>query len=384
MAYLAITVGSGTRDEAETEHGVAHLVEHMLFKGTQKRTTYQVNNRLEGGGGELNAYTTKEETVVHATCLKSDYLKALDLLTDMIFNSKYPPSEIDRERNVIIDEINSYKDAPSELIFDDFEELIFADSSLGRNILGSKPVLRKLKRDDITTFVSRTYNTDQIVVSSSANISHERFAELCNKVLANIPANLRTWERKTTERKVVFDIEKSKSTHQVHTLLGGYAYSIHEPQRLAFTLLINILGGASSLSILNQVLREKNALTYGVDACYTPYASEGVWMIYFGCEATKHDKAMELILEQLSILRNTPLTTNKLSRLKRQFIGQLTLASDNSESLLQSIAKSLLTFGEFEDMDSVIHRITEVTPAEIQAVAQDVLDEKNISKLIYR
>lgn len=384
VAYLAITINSGTRDELKKEHGVAHLVEHLMFKGTKRRSAYQVNSRLESLGGEMNAYTTKEETVVHATCLKNDYRKGVDLLTDMVFNSTFSEAEIIKEKEVIIDEINSYKDSPAELIFDHFEELLFENSALGRNILGNKQVLRSIKQKNIIDFIKRTYNTNQIILSSSANISAEKFTKICNDILGDIPANTRDFNRITTTKQPQFTIEKNKNTHQIHTIIGGYAYSINDPRRIALSLLINILGGPSSLSILNQTLREKRALTYSVEASYTPYLSEGLYIIYFGCESAKHEQAMDLITSEIDKLKDNLLTVNKLSQYKKQFIGQMTLAADNSESMMLSIAKSILTFGEFETIEALAKKISEITPQDISEVANEIFANDNQYKLMYK
>lgn len=384
VANIALTVNSGTRDESAEQHGVAHLVEHLLFKGTKRRTAYQINNRLESVGGELNAFTSKEETVIHASCLTADYTKGVDLLCDMMFNSNYAEREIEKEKEVIIDEINSYKDTPSELIFDDFEELLFAGSTLGRNILGTPRQLRKIGRDNLTDYVAQNYNTDQIVFSSSSSLTHTQFQQKCEKILGNILSNTHTPNRQKPEVQPRFAVERNKKTYQIHTVLGGNAYSLFDDKRIAFSLLINILGGQSSLSRLNQTLREKHALTYNVEASYTPYSDSGIWAIYFGCEADKHTQSHDLVMKEIELLRQIPLTDSQLRKAKRQFIGQLAISSDNNENFIMGIAKSLLVFNSFDTNEVITAKINSITSEELSIVANEIFTESNINSLIYK
>lgn len=384
VANIGITINAGTRDEGAEQHGVAHLVEHLLFKGTESRSAYHVNNRLESVGGELNAFTTKEETVVHATSLKQDYVRGVDLLADMIFRSIYPEKELEKEREVIIDEINSYKDSPSELIFDEFEELLFADTTLGRNILGSKRNLRKATRGQLVDYTGRTYNTDQMVFSSSANISHERFRAICEKYLGDIATNMRDFERVAPTKQPIFRVERSKKTYQTHCLMGGYAYDLSSEKRILLAFLINILGGASSLSRLNMSLREKHALTYNVEASYTPYTDSGIYTIYFGCENQKAERSEELVRREIALLRDKELSPSQLARAKKQFVGQLVLAADNSENFMLSIAKSILIYNEFDSMETIAAKINSIQSGELLEVAKEIFTDDNIYTLIYR
>lgn len=384
VANIGITINAGTRDEGAEQHGVAHLVEHLLFKGTESRSAYHVNNRLESVGGELNAFTTKEETVVHATSLKQDYVRGVDLLADMIFRSIYPEKELEKEREVIIDEINSYKDSPSELIFDEFEELLFADTTLGRNILGSKRNLRKATRGQLVDYTGRTYNTDQMVFSSSANISHERFRAICEKYLGCIAPNTRDFERVAPTKQPIFRVERYKKTYQTHCLMGGYAYDLSSEKRILLAFLINILGGASSLSRLNMSLREKHALTYNVEASYTPYTDSGIYTIYFGCENQKAERSEELVRREIALLRDKELSPSQLARAKKQFVGQLVLAADNSENFMLSIAKSILIYNEFDSMETIAAKINSIQSGELLEVAKEIFTDDNIYTLIYR
>jgi len=384
VAYLGITIGAGTRDEGDSEHGVAHLVEHLLFKGTAHRSAYHVNSRLENVGGELNAFTTKEETVIHATCLKRDYIRAMELLSDMVFNSTYPEREIEKEREVIIDEINSYKDSPADIIFDEFEGLLFAGSSLGRDILGSKKNISKATRSQIIDYISRSYNTDQMIFSSSSGLSHQRFRLLCEKYLGAVPGNKRSFGRNAPVRQPLFSLEKNKRTYQTHCIMGGYGYNLTDQRRILLAFLINILGGASTLSRLNMALREKHALTYNIEAGYTPYCDSGIYTIYFGCEEEKYEKACEMVRKEISLLRDTPLTPMQLSRAKRQFIGQLALASDNVENFMLSLAKSLLIYDNFDSTSEIARKIDSIDAASLQEVACEIFADDNIYVLTYK
>ncbi|WP_300646467.1 pitrilysin family protein [uncultured Rikenella sp.] len=387
VAHLALTIGAGTRDEAATQHGVAHLVEHLLFKGTERRSAYRVNSLLENAGGELNAFTTKEETVVHATLLRSEFRKGVDLLSDMVFRSRFDAREIDKEREVVIDEINSYKDSPAELIFDDFEELLFAGSPLGRNILGTPRNLKRATQQQLKAYVAGHYRPDRIVFSASVEMPHSRFREICERYLAPFEAadgEGLTAERRVPERQPLFDVVRHKSTYQTHCLLGGYGYDLHDEQRLRLAFLINLLGGPASVSRLNMLLREKHALTYNVEAGYVPYSDSGIYTIYLGCERDKVEQSIELVRAELRRLRETKLTTVQLARAKRQFLGQWILSSENTENLMLGVAKSVLIYNGFEQAGEVEAKIGAITAEELLETANDIFNENNFYSLIYR
>lgn len=383
VAHIALTINAGTRDESPEQHGVAHLVEHLLFKGTARRTAFQINNRLESVGGELNAFTTKEETVLHASCLVGDFSKGADLLCDMAFNSAFVRREIEKEKQVIIDEINSYKDSPSELIFDEFEERLFENLTLGRNILGTQRQLTKIQRDDLLDFVGRNYNTDQIVFSSSSSLTHNQFRVKCEKYLNDITSNIRKSERCKPESRPAFNIVRNKKTYQTHTVIGGSCYSLYDERRMPFALLINILGGQSSLSRLNQTLRERYAITYNVEASYTPYTDCGVWAIYFGSDADKHQQALELVMAEIEKIK-IKLTDNQLKKAKKQFVGQLMVSSENNENFIMAIAKSMLIFNSFDTNEQIAARIEAITAEELQDVAKEIFRGDNINFLTYK
>lgn len=386
VAHIALTIGAGTRDEAAEQHGVAHLVEHLMFKGTGRRSAYQVNSLLENSGGELNAFTTKEETVIHATLLRSEFAKGVDLLSDMAFNSRFDSRELDKEREVIIDEINSYKDSPAELIFDEFEELLFVGSPLGRNILGSKRNLKRATREQLLDYVRGHYRPEQVVFSASARMSHKRFREVCEKYLGHLSFRDSdgAFVRKAPSRQPIFEITRHKNTYQTHCVIGGYGYDLNDEKRVLLAFLINVLGGPSSVSRLNMQLRERHALTYNVEAGYVPYSDSGVYTIYLGCDKDKLDRSMELVREELRKLRETKLTPVQLARAKKQFIGQLAISSENTENLMLGIAKSVLVYNAFDSTAEIAAKIGTITSEELQAAAREIFSEENQYTLIYQ
>lgn len=385
-AHIALTIGAGTRDEAAEQHGVAHLVEHLMFKGTERRSAYQVNSLLENSGGELNAFTTKEETVVHATLLRSEFAKGVDLLSDMTFRSRFDTRELDKEREVIIDEINSYKDSPAELIFDEFEELLFADSPLGRNILGSKRNLKRATREQLVDYVREYYRPESVVFSASVQMSHARFREVCERYLGPLAAfgELSAGKRTAPVRQPAFETVRRKNTYQTHCLIGGYGYDLNDDRRVLLAFLINVLGGPASVSRLNMQLREKHALTYNVEAGYVPYSDSGVWTIYLGCDRDKLERSMELVRAELRKLREARLTAMQLARAKKQFTGQLILSSENTENLMLGIAKSVLVYNSFDSTAEIAAKIGAITAEELQEAANDIFREENLHTLIYQ
>lgn len=386
VAHIALTIGAGTRDEAADQHGVAHLVEHLMFKGTSRRSAYQVNSLLENSGGELNAFTTKEETVIHATLLRSELAKGVDLLSDMAFNSRFDSKELDKEREVIIDEINSYRDSPAELIFDEFEELLFAGSPLGRNILGSKRNLKRATREQLMDYVRGHYLPKQVVFSASAQMSHKRFREVCEKYLAPLPSlhSEQLHVRNAPERQPKFEIVRHKNTYQTHCLIGGYGYNLNEDKRVLLAFLINVLGGPSSVSRLNLQLREKHALTYNVEAGYVPYCDSGLYSIYLGCDKDRLDRSVELVQAELRKLRDTKLTPVQLARAKKQFIGQLAISSENTETLMLGIAKSVLVYNAFDSTAEIAAKIGTITAEDLLETANEIFTEDNQYTLIYQ
>ncbi|MFP4557708.1 MAG: M16 family metallopeptidase [Bacteroidales bacterium] len=384
VAYCCMMINAGTRDELDNEHGIAHFIEHVIFKGTKRRKAYHIMNRLDDVGGELNAYTSKEETVVNATFLKEDYHRAVELLYDILFRSTFPEKELIKEKEVVLDEINSYKDSPSELIFDDFDELVYPNHPFGRNILGTKKHIRKFSRNDIKSFMQRNYNTDQMVFCSLGNIPMSRVVRLAERYFGTIPPNLRLHDRKPvsiTEPKVK---EVNKRTYQKHCIIGCRAYSLEHPKRIAMHLLNNILGGPGQNSRLNMSLRERSGYAYNVESSYTPFSDTGLFSIYFATDKVNFLKSLELVHHELEKARSVQLGVQQLVKAKRQLVGQLAIASENSEALMLNIARSYLFFDSFEDLQVVNNKIESIPASELQAIANDVLDSAKLSTLIFK
>ncbi len=384
VAYCCMMINAGTRDELEDEHGLAHFIEHVIFKGTRKRKAFHVMSRLEDVGGELNAYTTKEETVVHATFLKQDFHRAVELIADILYRSTFPEKELQREKEVILDEINSYKDSPSELIFDDFEELIYPNHPFGRNILGSKKCLKRFGRSDILRFMERTYNTDQMVFCSVGNIPLNRVKKLAERYFGPIQPNPRLIKRVPISNYSVQSVAKKKNTYQQHCIVGCETYNLMHPNRIGLHLLNNILGGPGLNSRLNLSLRERKGYAYNVESTYSPYSDTGLFSIYFGSDKTNFDKSLDLLHQELEKLRTTKLGTLQLFKAKRQLIGQLAIAIENSEVLMLNLARSILIYNTFESIEAMSSKIDSISSSELIEIANEVFANHNLSTLIYK
>lgn len=383
VAHCALVVGAGTRDEAKDEYGLAHLTEHALFKGTAKRKAWQVNCRLENLGGELNAFTTKEDTTIHTTVLKGDFGKAVELIADIVFHSTFPDRELEREKEVIIDEINTYKDAPAELIYDTFEDLVFEGSELGHNILGRKAALMRYTGDSVRRFVDRTYTTDEMVFSSIGSFSARTAESYARRYLGDFQSSTRNYKRqKTAPLAAPFDRTITRHTHQTHCILGGRAYELQEEKRLPLSLLVNRLGGPCANSILNVEVREKHGLTYNIEANYTPYSDAGVVAIYFSSDHHHTDDCLELIHRQVDRLRTTPFTARQLAMAKRQFIAQMAISCENKENYILGAGKAILSHGEMDTMEEAYRKIQALTARDLQEVAEEIFTD--LSRLSFK
>ena len=383
VAYCALGVATGSRMDSFRLSGLAHLTEHMLFKGTQKRSAFHINNRLERLGGELNAYTTKEELVVHATVLKEDLAKAFDLMSDIFFHSTFPIQELAKEKEVIADEISSYKESPSELIFDEFDDLLFGEHPLSIPILGTRSSLAQIKRSDLFDFAQRFFVPSHMVLSVVANISDRQMQTLIQRHfdLASISfINLPPFQG---DLPTPFFVEKHRRTHQAHCLTGVRAYSYSDPKRIALALLMNYLGGSSPNARLNLLLREKHGLVYNVEASYTPYSDNGVAGIYFGSDKFDWKRCLNLVRTELDKLCQATLSSQQLQSIKKQLIGQLTIAADNAESKCLNQLKSMLVFGRVESLEQTSDRINAVTSSEIMEIAQELFAPDAMSTLVY-
>lgn len=383
VAYCGFAVDAGTRDEKENEQGMAHFVEHLIFKGTQKRKAWHILNRMENVGGDLNAYTNKEETVVYSAFLTEHFSRALELLTDIVFHSTFPQHEINKEVEVIIDEIQSYEDTPSELIFDDFEDLIFKGHPLGRNILGNPAQLKSFTSRDALSFVSRYYKPTNMVLFVQANMDFKKVVKEAEKILADIPFaetnNLRT----PPPIYIPTRIELDKDTHQAHVMIGSRGYNAYDNKRTALYFLNNMLGGPGMNSRLNVSLRERRGLVYNVESNLTSYTDTGAFCIYFGTDIDDVDTCMRLTYKELKKLRDNKLTTSQLMAAKKQLIGQIGVASDNFENNALDMGKTFLHYNKFESPESVFRRIESLTSEQLLEVANEMFDEDKLSTLIY-
>ena len=383
VAYCGFAIDAGTRDEAENEQGMAHFVEHLIFKGTQKRHAWHILNRMEHVGGDLNAYTNKEETVVYSAFLAEHFPRAVELLADIVFHSTFPQTEIDKEVEVIIDEIQSYEDSPCELIFDDFEELIFPHHPLGRNILGKPDLLHQFKSEDALRFTNRYYQPNNMIFFVQGNIEFKRVVKLVEKATADLSSNASTFERKRPEVYIPQTLTLHRDTHQAHVMIGSRGYDAHNEKRTALYLLNNILGGPGMNSRLNVSLRERSGLVYNVEANLTSYTDTGVFCIYFGTEHKDVDRCIRVVKKELKKLCDKPLSPIQLAAAKKQIIGQIGVARDHAENTALGMAKTFLHYHKMDDPQDIFQRIEALTAKELWEVSNEMFAEENLSSLIY-
>jgi predicted Zn-dependent peptidase len=383
VAHCGILINTGSRDESASEHGMAHLIEHLLFKGTLKRRAYHVLSRMEDVGSEINAYTTKEDTCVHASFFNNYYERALELISDIVFHSVFPEREIEKEKEVIIDEINSYKDSPSELIFDDFEESVFLGNPIGRNILGEEKLLRSFSREKIMDFYRNNYFTNEMVIASVGNIAFHKLVRLCEKHFAAVLAKINSVERKYDNLYKPFEKTVEKKTHQAHCIIGNIAYDTKNEKRYPLYLLNNLLGGPGLNSRLNMSMREKGGFAYNVDSTYSAYTDTGILNIYFGTDSVNLSKSIKTVMKELENLKSVPLSKAQLMKAKKQLIGQIAIASQNDENLMLSIGKSILVLDRIDTLGEITEKINAITELQVQESANEIFKKEEISCLVY-
>ena len=384
VAHCGVIINTGSRDENFNEQGLAHFIEHTIFKGTLKRKSFHILSRLEDVGGELNAYTTKEETAIHASFLAEYYERTMELFSDILINSTFPDQELKKEKDVIIDEINSYNDSPSELIFDEFEELIFEGHPIGRNILGTPENVKAFTREDIQRFMLKKYNTDQIVICSVGKLSGKRFLHLCERYFNHFPGNSRTFTRAVFAGNSAKTKSVEKETFQTHCLIGGLAYDVLHPDRIGLVLLNSVLGGQSGNSRLNLALRERNGIAYNLESSYTAYSDTGTITIYFGTDKVNLDKAISLIKKEILLLQEKLLGDIQISKARKQLVGQLAMSQENHEDLMLTLGKSFLIYNKMDGLDVIFNKINAITPSRIRNIANEILDFDKLSMLIYK
>lgn len=430
VVYCGYQINAGTRNEEPGEEGLAHFCEHVTFKGTERRKAWHILNCLESVGGDLNAYTNKEGTVYYSAILKEHIARAVDLLTDIVFHSVYPQAEIDKEVEVICDEIESYNDSPAELIYDEFENIIFKGSPLGHNILGTAEQVRSFKTEDALRFTRKLYRPDNAIFFAYGDIDFKKLVKLIRKALADddsgkvaenaansvgklaeekLPqisqiAQISGDENSITTEKSVSSVKSvgpenhpsvgkeiagqtivmQKNTHQAHVMIGTRAYDVNDSRRMPLYLLNNMLGGPGMNAKLNLALREHNGLVYTVESTMVAYGDTGIWSIYFGCDEHDVKRCLRLVRKELDKFMQKPLSEAQLKAAKKQIKGQVGVACDNRENFALDFGKSFLHYGWEKNVDRLYEQVDEITAEQIQAVAQELFDKDRLTTLIFR
>ena len=436
VVYCGYQINAGTRNEEPGEEGLAHFCEHVTFKGTERRKAWHILNCLESVGGDLNAYTNKEGTVYYSAILKEHIARAVDLLSDIVFHSVYPQAEIDKEVEVICDEIESYNDSPAELIYDEFENILFKGSPLGHNILGTAEQVRAFKTEDALRFTQKLYRPDNAIFFAYGDIDFKKLVKLIQKALgecpkgrelacsadcksAETPTEERIAEETPTEKRIAeetptgetpteemeagdanhkvqsskFNVQSKvagqtivmqKNTHQAHVMIGTRAYDVNDDRRMPLYLLNNMLGGPGMNAKLNLALREHNGLVYTVESMMVAYGDTGTWSIYFGCDEHDVKRCLRLVRKELDKFMQKPLSDAQLKAAKKQIKGQIGVACDNRENFALDFGKSFLHYGWEKNVDRLYEQVDEITAAQIQAVAQELFDKDRLTTLIFK
>ena len=407
VVYCGYQINAGTRNEEPGEEGLAHFCEHVTFKGTERRKAWHILNCLESVGGDLNAYTNKEGTVYYSAILKEHIARAVDLLSDIVFHSVYPQAEIDKEVEVICDEIESYNDSPAELIYDEFENILFKGSPLGHNILGTVEQVRAFKTEDALRFTQKLYRPDNAIFFAYGDIDFKKLVKLL-KTLNFEHGTLNFMNSKTSETPAAemeagdanhkvqsskFNVQSKvagqtivmqKNTHQAHVMIGTQAYDVNDDRRMPLYLLNNMLGGPGMNAKLNLALREHNGLVYTVESTMVAYGDTGTWSIYFGCDEHDVKRCLRLVRKELDKFMQKPLSDAQLKAAKKQIKGQIGVACDNRENFALDFGKSFLHYGWEKNVDRLYEQVDEITAAQIQAVAQELFDKDRLTTLIFK
>ena len=410
VVYCGYQINAGTRNEELGEEGLAHFCEHVTFKGTERRKAWHILNCLESVGGDLNAYTNKEGTVYYSAILKEHIARAVDLLTDIVFHSVYPQAEIDKEVEVICDEIESYNDSPAELIYDEFENIIFKGSPLGHNILGTAEQVRSFKTEDALRFTRKLYRPDNAIFFAYGDIDFNKLVRLLKKSFLSEERRVKSEETtfgdrresqfNSPEAQAQFNIQHStfntqhsfegqtivmqKNTHQAHVMIGTLAYDVNDSRRMPLYLLNNMLGGPGMNAKLNLALREHNGLVYTVESTMVAYGDTGIWSIYFGCDEHDVKRCLRLVRKELDKFMQKPLSEAQFKAAKKQIKGQVGVACDNRENFALDFGKSFLHYGWEKNVDRLYEQVDEITAEQIQAVAQELFDKDRLTTLIFR
>ena len=385
VVYCGYELNVGTRNEEPGYEGMAHFCEHVSFKGTKRRKSWHISNALETVGGDLNAYTNKEDTVYYAAVLKEHTARAIDLLTDIVFYSTYPQAEIDKEVEVICDEIESYNDSPAELIYDEFENLLFANHALGHNILGTAERVRSFKTADAQHFTQRYYRPENSIFFLYGDVDFKRVVRLLERATSDFTPSKPIIEPALNQPlppNMPDFIEKNHGTHQAHVMVGTRGYDIHDKRRMSLYLLNNLLGGPGMNARLNLSLRERHGLVYTVESSMVSYCDTGVWAIYFGCDPKDVGRCLKLVHKELDRVIQKPLSDTQLRAVKKQIKGQIGVACDNRESFALDFGKSYLHYGWERDLNSLFRHIDEVTAESMQQVAAELMQQERLTTLV--
>ncbi len=383
VAHAGVYISVGSRHEQPAEEGLAHFIEHSIFKGTTRRKSYHILNRIDGVGGELNAFTTKESTCVYTTSLSRHLDRCLELMSDILFNSTFPEKEIEKEKDVVLEEIKSYQDYPAELIYDDFEQLAFDGHPIAHNILGSKKNVKHFSTQDIRSFFDRHYTPNRMVVSVVGPMPFEKLIRVLERYFGGYaPCEVAVPEQKRPEFRR-FTTSIRKKTHQVHALIGCSAYHCFEDKKTGFTLINNMLGGPAMNSRLNVAIRERYGFCYTIESQYTPFTDTGLFYIYAGIEPQAKERYVELVMKELERFRNQSLSSLQLHTAQHQLIAQIAIDNDLSLNEMQSIGKAHLLYNRVDSLQEMQDDIEHVTPSEIMDIANEVFSVDNVSMLFY-
>ena len=400
VVYCGYQINAGTRNEEPGEEGLAHFCEHVTFKGTERRKAWHILNCLESVGGDLNAYTNKEGTVYYSAILKEHIARAVDLLSDIVFHSVYPQAEIDKEVEVICDEIESYNDSPAELIYDEFENILFKGSSLGHNILGTAEQVRSFTTEDALRFTRKLYRPDNAIFFAYGDIDFKKLVRLLKKSFLSEERRVKSEEFNSPEAQAQFNTQHStfntqhsfegqtivmeKNTHQAHVMIGTRAYDVNDDRRMPLYLLNNILGGPGMNAKLNLALREHNGLVYTVESTMVAYGDTGTWSIYFGCDEHDIKRCLRLVRKELDRMMEKPLSDSQLKAAKKQIKGQIGVACDNRENFALDFGKSFLHYGWEKNVDCLYEQVEAITSQQIQDVARELFDKDRLITLIFK
>ena len=394
VVYCGYQINAGTRNEEPGEEGLAHFCEHVTFKGTERRKAWHILNCLESVGGDLNAYTNKEGTVYYSAILKEHIARAVNLLSDIVFHSVYPQAEIDKEVEVICDEIESYNDSPAELIYDEFENILFKGNSLGHNILGTAEQVRQFTTEDALRFTRKLYRPDNAVFFAYGDIDFKKLVTLLKRSVGSEELRVKNEEFNSREEERMKGEESNspkgqtivmeKHTHQAHVMIGTQAYDVHDDRRMPLYLLNNILGGPGMNAKLNLALREHNGLVYTVESTMVAYGDTGTWSIYFGCDEHDVKRCLRLVRKELDKFMKKPLSDAQLRAAKKQIKGQIGVACDNRENFALDFGKSFLHYGWEKNVDRLYEQVDAITAQQMQAVAQELFDEHRLTTLIFK